>query len=118
MKLKNQELFEEAWGNNNSNGYSSSGMMFAVMWAGAMERELAAGKKLEEIADEFSTEADKALGQYGMTGFLYGVAVGFLSEVWEHGEELKLWHNKQYGVENGIGVVNPALMTVAIEQVD
>jgi len=47
----------------------------------------------------------------GITGFMYGCAVNLLSQCWKHGEELRKWHNKEYGHE-GDGVVNPAVFTI------
>ncbi|WP_239255521.1 hypothetical protein [Listeria ilorinensis] len=42
---------------------------------------------------------------------MYGAAVAALAHCWKYGEELKKWHNGQYGHE-GDGVVNPAIITV------
>lgn len=64
-------------------------------------------KTIMENADHLSHEADTE----GITGFMYGCAVNILSQCWEHGEELRKWHNKEYDYE-GEGVVNPAILTV------
>ena len=55
--------------------------------------------------------------QEGITGFMYGCAVGILSQVWVHGEQLRRWQNKdtQIGTEGDEanekgGVLNPALL--------
>lgn len=65
------------------------------------------GEKLIDIADKTSHEADTE----GITGFMYGCAVNALSQLWEYGEELRRWHNKEYNYD-GDGVVNPAILTV------
>ena len=65
-------------------------------------------KDLVLIADEASKVADIE----GITGFMYGCAVNTLSQLWKYGEELRKWHNKDYGYE-GDGVVNPAILTVS-----
>lgn len=43
-----------------------------------------------------------------------GCAVSILSQCWEYGEYLRKWHNKEYGYD-GDGVVNPAVMTVGVD---
>ena len=78
---------------------------YAQRWAGLMEQKIAAGQKVTDIAEETSNEADTE----GITGFMYGYAVSFLSYFWEYGEELRLWHNKKYH-HDGDGVVNPAIL--------
>ena len=62
-----------------------------------------------QIAGRASHDADVN----GITGFMYGCAVNVLSQVWKYGEELRVWHNKQYGHE-GDGIVNPAVLTVSV----
>lgn len=69
--------------------------------------ELLRGDKIVDIADSTSREADTE----GITGFMYGCAVNVLSQLWEYGEELRKWHNKEYNYE-GDGVVNPAILTI------
>lgn len=69
--------------------------------------ELLRGDKIINIADSTSREADTE----GITGFMYGCAVNALSQLWEYGEELREWHNKEYNYE-GDGVVNPAILTI------
>ena len=99
----------------NQDPYGAAGFRFAARWANFMEREMAAGKKLDDIAEATSHEADDD----GITGFMYGCAVGVLSKVWTHGEELRRWHNTdtQIGTEGDKanesgGVLNPALLNI------
>ena len=73
-----------------------------------MEEKIENGEKLSDIAESTSHEADVE----GITGFMYGCAVSVLSNVWEYGDELRKWHNKEYDYE-GDGVVNPAILTVS-----
>lgn len=73
------------------------------------------GEKLEDVANECSNEADTE----GITGFMYGAAVSVLASCWEHGEELRRWHNLKTQIrdegekanESG-GVLNPALLNI------
>jgi hypothetical protein len=104
---------------NAGDGYSNAVVTFAEQWARLMQAELepllAGGKglppeKFSEIAERTSQEADAV----GLTGFMYGVAVGALAKFWMHGGALRVWHNRQYGYD-GDGVVNPAVMTVNVE---
>lgn len=64
-------------------------------------------KAIVDNAERLSHDADVE----GITGFMYGCAVNILAQCWEYGEELRKWHNKEYGYE-GDGVVNPAILTV------
>lgn len=99
----------------NTDGYGACGIRFAARWANYMEREIATGAKLEDVAKRTSHEADKE----GITGFMYGCAVSILSQVWEHGEQLRCWHNRHEQIGNegdraneAGGVLNPAILTV------
>jgi hypothetical protein len=88
MKYKN----EEAWKKGkavNSDFYGAGIYAYAEKWADMMEAELSEGKSLKDIAEKTSYAADTD----AITGFMYGAAVSVLSEVWEHGEELRRWHN-------------------------
>ena len=109
--LSGKEQEYKDWYDKNSDGYSRACFTYAERWAELME------KKVEEIgdareaiikyADDLSHEADIE----GITGFMYGCAVSILSQYWEYGEELRKWHNKEYGYD-GDGVVNPAVLKV------
>jgi hypothetical protein len=44
---------------------------------------------------------------------MYGYAVNALSQSWKYGEELRKWHNTDYGYE-GDGIVNPAVLTINV----
>ena len=106
MKFIDKEKWE-TFVNANRDPYGSGCVRYAERWANMMEREIEKGKSVVEIADQTSNEADTE----GITGFMYGCAVSILSQVWEHGEELRRWHNKEYGY-NGDGTVNPAILTI------
>lgn len=109
MKIKagKEKEFEHFVEINSKDGYSLGVVNYMKRWADLMEKEMAKGKKLVDIADKTSSAADTE----GITGYMYGCAVHYLSLLWEHGEELRKWHNKQYDYE-GDGTVNPAIITV------
>jgi hypothetical protein len=114
MKLKDPERWQKTV-DNNQDGYGSGVIRYAERWAGRMEEKMAEGKPLAEIAKSASNEADTE----GITGFMYGCAVSILAQVWEHGEELRRWHNldTQIGTEGeraneSGGTLNPALLTI------
>lgn len=102
----------DAWNKSrevNSDPYGAAGMDYAEGWAKLMQIEISKGKTVAECANE----TQNGLGFMGITGFMYGCAVGILSSTWKHGEELRKWHNKQYGVsEDKTGVVNPAILSI------
>lgn len=124
MQIKTgQEQAYADWKAKNANGimedYGGCVFWFAEHWAEAMEQAIQEGQKLEDVADELSHKVDNSMGQYGLTGFQYGAAVSVLANCWEHGEQLRLWHNLKTQLhdegekanESG-GVLNPALMTM------
>lgn len=116
MILRDAEGWQQAnLANPSSEPYGHRVMTYAEDWANAMEREMVKGRSIAESAKETSHEADTD----GITGFMYGCAISILSRVWEHGEALRRWHNKdvQIGTEgdraNESGsVLNPALLSI------
>ena len=109
MKVKEGKVIEyikfvEA---NSHDGYSKAVVDFMHRWANLMDEQIASGKEIPEIADKTSNDADTE----GITGFMYGCAVNALSQLWEYGEELRKWHNKEYKYD-GDGCVNPAVFSV------
>lgn len=107
LELKDAEGWKKSR-EANTDPYGNAALDYAEGWAKLMQVEIAKGKKLKEIAEKTSFE----LGFMGITGFMYGCAVNILSHCWIHGEELRKWHNKEYGHE-GDGVVNPAILTLS-----
>jgi len=96
-------------------GYGEAVYRYAENWANLMEKRIAEGKKLEDIAKQSSFDGDDE----GVTGFMYGCAVGILAKCWKHGEALRRWHNVDTQIQDegdkankSGGVLNPALMTV------
>jgi len=99
---------------NNQDPYGLAVFEYAERWADMMEagikdnQDLTVSEFIDIYADRLSHDADTE----GITGFMYGCAVSILSQAWIYGEELRIWHNKQYGVENSDGVVNPACLVI------
>jgi len=115
MSLKNEAAWKKYVEVNKTDSYSNGVIVFAKLWARLMEANIAAGKTIEDCADECSHLADTD----GITGFMYGCAVSILAQVWLHGEILRRWHNKktQIGTEGDKanetgGVLNPALLSI------
>lgn len=115
MKVKDQARWEEIRKSNSSHPYGAGILRYLERWANIMELKIEGGAELKDIAKETSHEADTD----GISGFMYGCAVGGLAEVWEHGEALRRWHNKetQIGTEgdeanDSGGVLNPALLCI------
>lgn len=95
------------WREINKDPYSAAVVRYAETWARLMQAEIAKGRTVVECADATSHAADTE----GITGFMYGCAVSGLAKFWRHGEELRKWHNKEWGQE-GPGVVNPAVLII------
>ena len=104
---------------NNTDPYGAAIYQYAERWADLMEARMAAGEALEACVKETSHQADAE----GITGFMYGAAVATLSWAWEHGEELRKWHNidTQIGAEGEAanesgGVLNPAILNLGVKK--
>ena len=112
MEFKDDES-KKIWDNmvevNSKDPYGMGVVKYARRWAKYMQKLIAEGKTVIEIADKASHDCDIE----GITGFMYGCAVNALSQSWKYGEELRKWHNKEFGYE-GDGVVNPAVLTVNV----
>lgn len=109
---------EEGWAKTvaaNQDVYGSAIVRYAERWARVMEAEMSGGRKLSQCARDASHLADSE----GITGFMYGAAASILSQVWQHGEDLRRWHNLETQIkdegeranESG-GVLNPALIRI------
>lgn len=99
----------------NSDGYGGAVIAYSERWARLMQVEMANEKKLEDVADATSQEANLE----GITGFMYGCAVSTLTACWKYGDQLRRWHNlkTQLGNEGekaneSGGVLNPALLSI------
>lgn len=90
---------------------------YALAWGIEMQKAMKNGAKLADVADQLSHDVDN-----GMSGFSHGLAVAFLCRYWKHGEELRRWHNRQYGVSDDESkthkgkVVNPAIIRISSKQ--
>lgn len=112
--------YEDLTHDQRGDAYGRIVIVAAERWAGAMEEALAADETVSvaDVADACFLTVDRAVGNLGLTGFQYGAAVSILARVWEHGEELRRWHNlaTQIGTEGERanetgGTLNPALLS-------
>ena len=102
----------------NADPYGRGVYCFASEWATRMEAAIATGETVEACAKRTSREADDE----GITGFMYGCAVGILAAWWVHGETLRRWHNLDTQIHdegekaNAKGtVLNPALLNIGVK---
>lgn len=114
IKVGTEQQYAD-WKSKNTDPYGARCFSYAEDWANLMEARMEKGEKIAQCAEQTSHEADTD----GITGFMYGVAVAVLSNHWQHGEALRLWHNlhTQIGHEGeeaneGTGVLNPALLRI------
>lgn len=113
--LTGKETLWQEYVKNNTDPYGGRCVSYAKGWAELMEAKMAEGQTVAECAQAAATKADYD----GITGFMYGCAVSMLAQCWEHGEELRKWHNldTQLGTEGekanaSGGVLNPALLNI------
>lgn len=96
---------------------------YAEAWANAMEVKLEEGRAFDDVTQACADEVDRRPG-FGITGFMYGMAVQLLSKMWAHGEELRKWHNLDCDPEQGKEanergtVINPAILHMAPKEVE
>jgi hypothetical protein len=115
LTLKDSATWDHFVSVNSSDPYGKGIIDFASLWARMMESEINNGKLFAEAAKECSYLADTS----GITGYMYGAAVSVLSQCWIHGDDLRAWHNKDYGkqgaeaTESG-AVINPAVLTISV----
>jgi len=109
MKIKDgkQADYNEFVKVNSTDSYSLGVVKYMLRWAEMMENEINQGLSVSSAAEKTQFSADTE----GITIFMYGCAVKALSQLWEHGEALRRWHNKEYGYD-GDGCVNPAILTI------
>ena len=121
MKIKEgkEDDWKEWVEKNKYDPYSKACVDFAEAWADAMEQRMDGGADLEQIANETCSEVDNRPG-FGITGFMYGMVVTILADVWEHGETLRRWHNLETQMKNEGekanergSVLNPAIITLS-----
>lgn len=67
--------------------YNAYILRYAERWACLMEDRLTKGDTIEQCAKETSALADTE----GISGYIYGVAVAALTQVWVHGEQFRHW---------------------------
>jgi ferric-dicitrate binding protein FerR (iron transport regulator) len=78
----------QRWQDANHDPYGAAILRYAETWARLMEARLLAGDALADIAERTSQTADNE----GITGFMYSCAKRILASYWQHGEELRRWH--------------------------
>ena len=102
-------------------GYGAVVIVFAEKLADLAEKFLDAGIEMKDIIAQCVKAVDHEFGNWGLTGFQYGAVVTTLAQTWEHGEELRRWHNLSTQIrdegeranEDG-GVLNPALLNISL----
>lgn len=121
MKIKQgqQTAYDAYKAANSTDPYSHCVVTYAEDWANLMEAGIACGQAIASIAQTTRDQADTD----GVTGFMHGCAVSALARFWEHGEELRKWHNLDTQIgDEGVkanesgGVLNPALLNVSVKQ--
>jgi hypothetical protein len=96
------------WTEKNKDGYGGAIVAYAERWGRMMQVGIAGGESVAEAASRFQFVADTE----GITGFMHGAAVAMLADCWKHGEQLRKWHNGEYGQPESKGVVNPAVLVI------
>lgn len=88
MKLKDEAGWKEGLAKS-QDPYAARCYSYAEAWADLMEKRLTLGQTVEQCAEETSREADTDR----IIRFIPDIAISLLAQCWEHGEELRRWHN-------------------------
>lgn len=122
MKIRDPFTWR-AWQDSNRDPdreYGRATLAFAERWADAMEAKIAEKKMIEAVANQCALD----VAEDGMLGHQLGTAACVLAQVWEHGERLRKWFNREYGgglgeeANKSGGIINPALIAGDGEKVD
>lgn len=115
LKYKDKEsakMWREYVRINSKDAYSACVITYAKRWAKYMQHLM---KKHNKTVSEIADNASHLCDIEGITGYMYGCAVSVLSQCWKYGDDLKKWHNKEWGHEDAEGVINPAVITITEE---
>lgn len=114
LELADAEMWQ-SWIDANKDFYGAACCTYAERWGRMMQVAMREGQSVAKAAESTQFDADLE----GITGFMYGCAVGMLSKAWKHGEELRRWHNLNTQIGNegekaneSGGVLNPALLSI------
>lgn len=94
--MDDKDGWQKAVDANSAEPYGARIVRYCDEWARIMEGCIARGETLEQCAERASRVADDD----GITGFMYGCAVGLLAQCWVHGEQLRRWHNVKTQLRN------------------
>jgi hypothetical protein len=115
MQVIDQAQYDDWKLKNSGDDYTLECFLFAERWAGAMERLMADGQTLEEVAGPTQRDTEN-----GITGYMYNMGVQILALCWAHGEKLRRWHNLSVQLRdegeqaNAHGrILNTAILNVA-----
>ncbi len=72
-------------------------MSYARDWAESMERAIAKGKTVAEVAEACRA---KAKNHWHQSGGSHCFAVAMLADAWVHGDQLCEWHNALSGIKS------------------
>lgn len=116
MKVKDAAKWAEVWEANKptpEDKYSVEIVRYAERWADMMEQAMEMAILDEASFAHVAQSTSRAADTNGISGAMYGFAVGLLRQHWQHGARLNRWHNAKYGVSSDEGTVNPAIITVS-----
>ena len=90
---KVQKINQQAWDDwvkvQGTDEYGLATFRYAERWADLIEIKMNEGCQLEDVSKQTCHDADTE----GITGFMYGIAVSILAQMWVHGDRLRRWHN-------------------------
>lgn len=117
-EISGEEVYNDYVEKNSGDFYGAGILKFVQNWANHMENEVEKNNGIltKDIMSKSGTVADTD----GIAGFMYGLAVQMLTQVWIYGKQLQLIHNGVYDftANDDVSVVNPAIMNISIPDDD
>ena len=105
--IKNQEAWDRYVESNKNDPYGKA----CVDVAREVMIVLDEGKEFD--CHTLICDADEKSSAGGITGFMAGCVAQMVTRCHSRGEEFQKKWNKDYGVEDSTGVVNPAILTIS-----
>ena len=115
LKLKNEELWND-FIEKNQDPYGGCCVKVAQRVMELLEEkpEPLQNNGIENAANKLICQADEDVKAGGITGFMAGAVASMVSRCHERGEEFRKSWNNDYDYD-GDGVVNPAIITVNVD---
>lgn len=96
MQIVNQEAYDSFL--QGADSFNLKVLAYAERWSSLMEKKIERGESLNFVAESTSHKADLD-GLHAISGSMFTMAVGLLSDIWMHGPALLDWYNARFNIK-------------------